>query len=81
MRLLEAKLQLKPGFFNGMSSKCEKPLSLLAKRELTEHPNDDRAASRLRELLSHLLTLGEAHISIQLCLEKTQVSAFVSIPG
>ena len=47
MRLPETKLQSKPGFSNDMSSKFEEPLSLLAERKLTEHPDDNRASSRL----------------------------------
>lgn len=59
MRLPETKVQSKPGFSNDMSSKFEEPLSLLAERELTEHPDDDRASSRLHVFPSYLLAIDE----------------------
>ena len=59
MRLPETKVQSKPGFSNDLSSKFEEPLRLLAERELTEHPDDDRASSRLRVFPSYLLAIDE----------------------
>ena len=67
MRLPETKVPSKPGFSNDTSSKFEEPLSLLAERELTGHPDDDRASSRLRVFPSCLLAINEFLPARRIC--------------